>query len=81
MDRYGFPRTGPKLFKEVHGFRTGDIVRAVVPRHLKTGGVHKGQVAIRASGTFAVGGVDGINWKRCRLVQRNDGYEYLKGCV
>lgn len=79
MDKYGFPRTKPKRFKEVHGFRTGDLVRAVVPEHLKTGGVHVGRVAIRASGSLRVGDTDGINWKYCRLVQQNDGYEYTRG--
>lgn len=79
MDRYGFPRTRPKRYKEVHGFRTGDLVRAVVPDHLKTAGIHVGRVAVRASGSFRVGDVDGINWKYCKLLQRNDGYEYLRG--
>lgn len=79
MDEYGFPRTGPKRVKEVHGFRTGDMVRAVVPDHLKTFGVHLGSVSIRAKGSFRVGKVDGISWKYCELIQRNDGYEYTKG--
>ena len=79
MDRYGFPRTKPKRFKEVHGFRTGDLVRAVVPDHLKAMGIHIGRVAIRSSGTFRVGEVDGINWKYCSPIQRNDGYKYARG--
>lgn len=78
MDKYGFPRTGPKQHKEVHGFRTGDLVRAVVPSYLKTGGVHIGRVVIRSSGSFRVGEVDGISWKYCELVQRNDGYRYSR---
>lgn len=78
MDRYGFPRTKPKRGKAVRGFRTGDLVRAVVPGHLKTGGVHEGRIVVRASGSFRVGRVDGINWKYCRLIQRNGGYTYSR---
>lgn len=78
MDKYGFPRTKPKRFKEVRGFRTGDLVRAIVPNNLKTSGTHVGRVAIRASGSFRVGDIDGINWRYCKLVQRADGYEYAK---
>jgi hypothetical protein len=37
--------------------------------------VHHGRVAVRASGSFRVGSVDGINARYCRLVQRADGYE------
>jgi hypothetical protein len=75
MDRYGFPRTSPKQFKRVHGFQTGDLVKAVVP-HGKKAGVHIGRVAVRSTGKFRVGQVDGIWWRRCQLVQRADGYEY-----
>lgn len=78
MDRYGFPRTKPKQHKEVHGFRTGDLVRAVVPEHLKTGGTRYGRVSIRSSGAFRVGKADGINWRYCKLIQRNDGYQYTR---
>jgi 5-methylcytosine-specific restriction endonuclease McrA len=75
MDRYGFPRTRPKRFKRVQGFQTGDWVQAIVPRGKKQG-THVGRVAIRATGNFRVGKVDGINWRYCRLLQRADGYEY-----
>src|ERR1019366_4174671 len=37
MDRYGFPRTGPKQASVVNGFQTGDIVHAVVTSGVKIG--------------------------------------------
>src|SRR5260370_29567865 len=35
MDKYGFPRTGPKQHKRVRGFQTRDRARAVVTRETK----------------------------------------------
>jgi 5-methylcytosine-specific restriction endonuclease McrA len=78
MDRSGFPRTAPKSAKTVHGFRTGDLVRATVPKGKKQG-THTGRVAVRTKGSFRVGIVDGISWRSCTLLQRNDGYAYQKG--
>jgi 5-methylcytosine-specific restriction endonuclease McrA len=82
VDKYGFPRRDRKGHivvkmrqKRVHGFQTGDIVKAVVPAGKQTG-THMGRVAVRASGSFRVGAVDGISWKYCSLVQRADGYAY-----
>ena len=75
MDRYGFPRTGPKTARSVHGFRTGDLVRADVPKGRHTG-IHTGYAAVRAIGSFRVGNTDGVSWKHCRLLQRGDGYQY-----
>ncbi len=79
MDKFGFPRTGPKQARRVHGFRTGDMVRAVVPSGKKAG-THTGRVAIRASGSFNItsprGTVQGIGWQHCRLIQAADGYAY-----
>jgi hypothetical protein len=60
MDKYGFPRTTPKQSGRVKGFKTGDMVQAVVPTGKKTG-KHLGRVAVRASGSFRIGTVDGIN--------------------
>ena len=76
MDRYGFPRTRAKQFKRVHGFQSGDMVKAIVTSGKKAG-THIGQVAVRASGSFRVGNVDGINWKYCQMLQQADGYQYL----
>jgi len=80
MDRFGFPRTSAKTTRVVNGFRTGDIVRAVVPYGQKTG-TYDGKIAVRASGSFnvstATGVVQGISYKYCSVVHRADGYSYL----
>lgn len=78
-DKYGFPRTSPKGAKTVRGFRTGDIVKAVVPAG-KREGTHTGRVAVRTRGSFNIGTstnlVTDISWKHCRLLHRMDGYSY-----
>jgi len=76
VDNSGFPRGKFSRQKRVRGFSTGDLVRATVPKPLKTAGRHVGRVAVRASGSFRVGKIDGINSKYCLLLQRADGYEY-----
>ena len=84
LDQYGFPRGYLMRSKRVHGFGTGDMVRAVVPKGLKAG-THAGRVAVRASGSFNIqthqGGkavvVQGISHKHCRITQRSDGYGYF----
>jgi len=80
-DKSGFPRAHLPRLKTWEGFRTGDMVRAVVPelfgnRRLKTAGKHVGAVAIRTSGSFRVGSVDGISSRHCTMLQRADGYAY-----
>ena len=75
MDKHGFPRSAAKRFKRVHGFQTGDIVKAVVPQGKKAG-THVGRVAIRARGSFRIGETDGIGWRHCQMIQRADGYGY-----
>lgn len=72
----GFPRGYLTRSKRIRGFSTGDLAVASVPDHLKTRGVHIGRVAVRASGSFRVGKLDGINAKYCRVMQRGDGYNY-----
>ena len=76
MNKYGFPRTSPKGAKRVKGFQTGDMVRAVVPAGKKQG-THIGRVAVRLTGSFRVGTVDGINTKYCTLIQQGDGYDFM----
>jgi hypothetical protein len=77
MDKYGFPRTSAKASRTVKGFRTGDLVKAVVPKGKKQG-VHVGKVAVRSSGSFnivtAQGTVQGISYRHCRSLHRADGY-------
>lgn len=79
MDRFGFPRTGPKQARRVQGFRTGDMVRAVVTTG-KQVGTYTGRVAVRATGSFNIttanGTVQGISYRFVRAIQRNDGYAY-----
>lgn len=75
MDRHGFPRTSPKRIKRVHGFQTGDIVRATIPLG-KYAGIHIGRIAVRASGSFRVGSTDGVSWRCCKILHCSDGYEY-----
>nr|WP_218110336.1 RNA-guided endonuclease IscB [Oligoflexus tunisiensis] len=79
MDRYGFPRTGPKAQKRVHGFQTGDIVHAVVNQGKKKG-KYSGRLAVRSTGNFNIKTgtetIQGIRYKDCRILQRFDGYMY-----
>ncbi len=80
MDRYGFPRTKPKKLKRVHGFQTGDIVKAVVASGKKKGS-YFGRVAIRESGSFNIKTklktVQSIGWRNCKKLQSADGYAYF----
>ena len=79
MNRFGFPHTGPKRGRIVHGFRTGDMVRAVV-RSGKYRGTYVGRVAVRARGSFnittLIGTIQGISYRSCVLLHRSDGYTY-----
>ena len=83
VDERGFPRSKPKQRSRVHGFRTGDQVRAVGPAHQKTAGAHVGRVLVRASGSFDVvtptRRVGGISWRYCQQLQQGDGYTCLPG--
>jgi 5-methylcytosine-specific restriction endonuclease McrA len=79
MDKYGFPRTGPKQHKRVQGFQTGDLVRVVVTSGTKQG-TYVGKVAVRTRGSFnittAQGVVTDIHHRYCTLIARADGYTY-----
>ena len=61
------------------GFRTGDIVKAIVPTG-KHKGVHIGKVTVRKSGAFDLvsKGIkrQSIRWKHCTPLHRKDGYSY-----
>ncbi len=86
MDRFGFPRTKGKQKPSKHTFRTGDIVKAAVPPHLKQAGVHVGRMTSKASGYFTIakasGTVTDIGYRYCTRLQRADGYAYQqrRGC-
>ena len=87
VDKFGFPRLNKHgelvkksaPVKEVKGFQTGDIVKAVVTKGKKIGS-YLGKVAVRSSGSFNVKTVSetiqGINHKYCKQVHRQDGYVY-----
>jgi len=79
MDKYGFPRTSAKAGGAVKGFRTGDTVRAVVPKG-KHKGIYIGKVAVRASGSFNIatqcGVIQGIGYTHCSVIHAKDGYSY-----
>ena len=84
LNKFGFPRGYLMRTKRVHGFGTGDLVRAEVPAGVKAG-THTGRVAIRASGSFNIQSyqdgksvvVQGISHRHCRIIQRADGYGYF----
>ncbi len=82
MDKHGFPRTSAKQQSRVQGFRTGDMVRAVVMSGKKVG-TYVGRVAVRTSGKFNVttctGTVQGIPARSCQGIHHQDGYTYAKG--
>jgi 5-methylcytosine-specific restriction endonuclease McrA len=79
MDRYGFPRTGPKHAKKVKGFQSGDMIRAVVTSGVK-GGTYVGNVAVRATGSFNITTrertIQGISHRFCTVLHHGDGYSY-----
>ena len=79
LDKFGFPRGYLMRSKSIHGFQTGDRVKAIVPTGTKIG-AYSGRVAIRASGSFNIqtshGLVQGIAHRHCKVVQRADGYGY-----
>ena len=81
LDAYGFPRGYLTRSKRVHGFQTGDRVRADVPKGKKAG-MHTGRVAVRATGSFNIQTgtevVQGISHRYCRVLQRADGYGYFQ---
>ena len=74
-DKYGFPRLALPRTKTHHGLRTGDLVRAVIPRG-KHSGVRVDRVSVRSSEYIRVGRADGISAKNCTVLQRADGYGY-----
>jgi hypothetical protein len=74
----GFPTSYMMRTKRVHGFATGDLVRATVRKGAKAGG-HVGRVAVRSNGYFNVvtdAGLLRVSSKYCTLLQRGDGYRY-----
>lgn len=79
VDKYGFPRTAPKGDRVVKGFRSGDIVKAMVPAGVRQGS-YTGRVAVRSRGSFNIatgtGVITDISYKYCSVLHRADGYNY-----
>lgn len=80
VDKRGFPVGKPKSKDPyVKGFRTGDILKAVVTSKKKIG-IYVGRVAVRATGSFNIstkqGKVQGISYKYCNKIHGVDGYSY-----
>jgi hypothetical protein len=80
VDKHGFPRTKAKpRHKQIRGFQTGDIVKAVVTKGKKIG-TYMGRVAVRSNGSFNIKTqtetVQGISWEYCQPIHRTDGYNY-----
>lgn len=85
-DAYGFPRkskSGERVkarsIKMVHGFMTGDLVKARMPKGKYVGEYVTRIGAARASGSFGVKANNqdfAVSHKNCTLLQRADGYEY-----
>ena len=83
-DAYGFPTRHRLKQRRFFGFQTGNIVRAVVPLGKKAG-VHNGRVLVRATGNLDIatshGRIRGINHRHCSILQRADGYKYVKAAA
>ena len=84
VDKYGFPRTSPKpRSKNFFGFKTGDMVKVVIPDNAKTkvpAGTYIGRVAVRSSGSFDVKTGDAkitVSHKYCQPIYFMDGYNYV----
>jgi 5-methylcytosine-specific restriction endonuclease McrA len=78
-NKSGFPRSRRPRTKQVHGFQTGDLVKAVVPSG-KRPGTYIGRVTVRTRGYFdirtAAGLVRSINHRYCTMLQRSDGWKW-----
>jgi len=84
VDENGFTYGNPKQSGRKKGFKTGDIVKAIVTegKHI---GVYTGRVAARATGSFNLTTkhrtIQGIGHQYCRALHRSDGYSYQKGAT
>ena len=77
-DKRGFPIRYRQRKKHYFGFQTGDMIRVSIPKGNHSG-EHVGRVTVRASGSFKMRTASGeisFSHKRCRMLQRHDGYQY-----
>ena len=79
LDKYGFPRAYLPRQKYFFGFKSGDMVKAVVQKGKKKG-VYYGTVGCRSNGYFNIktqsSVIQGISYKNCKVLQIADGYNY-----
>jgi 5-methylcytosine-specific restriction endonuclease McrA len=78
-DKFGFPKRH-RTNKQIHfGFKTGDIVKAIVNKGKKIG-TYIGRVAVRSTGSFNIstkdGLIQGISYKYCKCIHKKDDYCY-----
>ena len=75
----GFPIGYKTRKKNINGFITGDIVKAVITKGKRIG-TYIGRVAVRARGEFDIRTnnllIQSISWKYCKIISRNNGYDY-----
>lgn len=77
-DAYGFPRPAAAKAKRFMGFRTGDLVTALVPKG-KFAGTHAGRVAIRHRPSFRLTTMESVfdvHPKHLTVIHQADGYGY-----
>ena len=74
-DKYGFPKSHKARIKSFMGYKTGDLVKAVILKG-KHKGTHYGRVTIRQKPNFRVDKMDSIHPKYMKLLQKADGYAY-----
>ena len=78
MNKHGFPRTKTKTSSKAFGFKTGDMVKAVIPDG-KYSGIHFGRIAVRKTGRFDIRTKKQLintNYENLKLIHRADGYQY-----
>lgn len=80
-DKYGFPKQHRGRFKQSHGFKTGDIVNADIPKGKYAGRYRGLRIAVRAKPTFALYPNNGgkqfdAHCKHLTTVHRADGYTF-----
>jgi hypothetical protein len=76
-DKAGFPKRHKPRARSFVGWKTGDLVRAVVPSG-KYAGVAVGRIAIRFRPSFRLNGRD-VHPKYLTRLHRSDGYDYRAG--
>jgi hypothetical protein len=78
-DKYGFPIRHKRRQKRFFGFKTGDLVRAVIPSG-KYAGRLVGRIAVRSRPSFKLKRIN-VHPKYLRMLQRADGYAYSYGAA